>query len=556
VSGPPDTRTLLAQARAWLAEDPDPDTRAELAALISAGDTAELGDRFAGPLRFGTAGLRGALGAGPNRMNRAVVIRAAAGLAAYLSPPGSRTVVIGFDARHKSQRFALDTAAVLAGAGLRALVLPRPLPTPVLAFAIRHLGADAGVMVTASHNPPQDNGYKVYLGDGAQIVPPADAELSAQIAAVGPLASVPRADGWKTLDESVLAAYLDRAASVVAPHGPRDIRIAYTPLHGVGRDVLLAAFDRAGFPAPQVVAQQGEPDPDFPTVSFPNPEEPGAMDLAFALGGDADLVLANDPDADRCAVAVSGRLLTGDEVGALLATHLVTRGARGRFATTIVSSSLLSKIAARHGLGYAETLTGLKWLTRVEGVRYCYEEALGYCVDPSGVRDKDGITAALLVAELAASCRSQGRTLLDVLDDIARDYGLHATDQIVVRVADLSRIAETMTRLRARPPGSLGGRTVERVDDLSAGVDGLPPTEGLRYRLADSADGKARVIVRPSGTEPKLKCYLEVVVPVPDDDVGSARARADVALAALRTDLGTRLSAPASRHPPDPLADA
>jgi phosphomannomutase len=531
---------LLDAARAWLAEDPDPETRAELAALVEAGDTAELADRFAGPLEFGTAGLRGRLGAGPNRMNRVVVMRASAGLAAYLAPRGGRCVVIGFDARHKSRQFAVDTATVLAGAGLRALVLPRPLPTPVLAFAIRHLGADAGVMVTASHNPPQDNGYKVYLGNGSQIAAPADAEISAKIAAVGPLRTVPRASVWRFLDDSVLAAYLARAASLVAD-GPRDIKIGYTPLHGVGRDVLLAAFERAGFPPPRVVALQGDPDPDFPTVAFPNPEEPGAMDLA--LGLDADLVLANDPDADRCAVAVSGRLLTGDEVGALLATHLVARGARGTFATTIVSSSLLSKIAARHGLRYAETLTGFKWLTRVEELRYGYEEALGYCVDPAAVRDKDGITATLLVAELAARCRARGRTLLDVLDDLARDHGLHATAQVSVRVGDRSVIGEVLARLRASPPASLGGRTVVHIDDLAAGSGGLPPTEGLRYRLA----GDARVVVRPSGTEPKLKCYLEVVVPVRGGDVPAARARAAADLAALRADLTARLT-PASEQ--------
>jgi phosphomannomutase len=528
---------LWDRARQWLAEDPDPDTRAELSAIIAAGDLAAVTDRFAGRLEFGTAGLRGALGAGPNRMNRVVVIRTAAGLAGYLAARDGRSVVIGFDARHKSDVFAHDTAAVVTGAGLRAFVLPRPLPTPVLAFAIRHLGADAGVMVTASHNPPQDNGYKVYLGDGSQIVPPADAEISAQIAAVGPLATVPRGHAWETLGDGVLDAYLDRAAQLVQPGTPRELRIAYTPLHGVGRDVLLAAFARAGFPQPQVVAAQADPDPEFPTVAFPNPEEPGAMDLALALGADADLVLANDPDADRCAVAVGGRLLSGDEVGGLLASHLATRGGAGTFATTIVSSSLLQKIAVRHGLGYAETLTGFKWLSRVEGLRYGYEEALGYCVDPAGVRDKDGVTAALLVAEVAALARAAGRTLLDLLDDLARDYGLHATDQLAMRVTDLAEIEAAMARLRARPPSMLGGLAVSAVDDLAAGSAGLPPTEGLRYRL----EGDAHVVVRPSGTEPKLKCYLEVVVPVHGDDVAAARTRAQDRLAAVRADLTTVL---------------
>jgi phosphomannomutase len=536
-------------AEAWLAEDPDPDTRAELQALLEAGDMAGLTDRFAASLEFGTAGLRGALGAGPNRMNRVVVIRAAAGLASYLKAHGGSGVVVGYDARHKSDVFARDTAEVMAGAGLRAFVLPRQLPTPVLAFAIRHLGVDAGVMVTASHNPPQDNGYKVYLGDGSQIVPPADAEISAEIAAVGPLAGVPRSDDWQTLDDAVVEAYLDRVSGLVDPGSPRDLRIAYTPLHGVGRDVVLAAFQRAGFEPPAVVTRQGDPDPEFSTVAFPNPEEPGAIDLvvAAAIEHRADIVLANDPDADRCAVAVpdpesaSGwRMLRGDEVGALLATHLVRRypDLSGTFAASIVSSSLLGRIAAAHGLGYEETLTGFKWISRVDGLRYGYEEALGYCVDPAGVRDKDGVSAALLMAELAATLKAEGRVLTDLLDDLAREHGLHATDQLSVRVDDLALIEDAMARLRAEPPTALGGRAVEQAEDLLEGTDTLPPTDGLRYRLADGG----RVVVRPSGTEPKLKGYLEVVVPVADDDVAVARRTAAEALAAIKDDLATALA--------------
>ena len=540
-----DTVDAVEVARAWLAEDPDPDTRAELQALLDAEDLAGIADRFGGRLEFGTAGLRGELGAGPNRMNRVVVSRAAAGLCAYLSARGGDSVVVGFDARHKSDRFARDTAEVVTGAGLRAFVLPRPLPTPVLAFAIRHLGVDAGVMVTASHNPPQDNGYKVYLGDGSQIVPPADAEISAAIDAVGPLSTVPRGQEWDTLGDDVLDAYLDRVASLVDPASPRDLAIVYTPLHGVGRDVVLAAFDRAGFPAPTVVARQADPDPDFSTVSFPNPEEPGAIDLALAAATehDADVVLANDPDADRCAVAVPGgsgwRMLRGDEVGALLAAHLVRREPtlQGTFAASIVSSSLLGRIAEAHGLGYAETLTGFKWISRVEGLRFGYEEALGYCVDPAGVRDKDGVSAALLVAELAATLKAEGRSLTDLLDDLAREHGLHATDQLSVRVDDLSLIQDAMARLRAEPPTALGGRAVESADDLLVGSAGLPPTDGLRYRLADGG----RVVVRPSGTEPKLKCYLEVVVPVADGDVAAARATAARDLAAIAGDLSRTL---------------
>ena len=529
---------VLALARAWLADDPDPETRAELTALVDAGDLPALGERFAGRLEFGTAGLRGRLGAGPTRMNRVVVSRAAAGLAAYLRARDGRSCVIGYDARHKSDVFARDTAEILTGAGLAAYVLPRPLPTPVLAYAIRHLGTDAGVMVTASHNPPEDNGYKVYLGDGMQIVPPADAEISAEIDAVGPLATLPRGDGGVVLGEEVLDAYLDRVAGLPRAGGPRALRIAYTPLHGVGRDVVLAAFERAGFPAPTVVAAQAEPDPDFPTVAFPNPEEPGAIDLAFetASAVGADLVLANDPDADRCAVATGGRLLTGDEVGALLGVHLARRDptARGTYAASIVSSSLLGKIAAATGLGYAETLTGFKWIARVEGLRFGYEEALGYCCDPTAVRDKDGVSAALLVAELAAELAAQGRTMLDLLDDIAREHGLHATSQLAIRVSDLSRIPAAMARLRSEPPERLGGRAVTSVEDLAEGVGGLPPTDGLRLRLGQDA----RVVVRPSGTEPKLKCYLEVVLPVPTGvDLVPLRAQARADLDAIAADV-------------------
>ncbi|WP_225850038.1 phospho-sugar mutase [Streptomyces sp. HPF1205] len=555
------TRQPLDEVRRWIAEDPDEETREELAALLAAAEeddadaSADLAARFSGPLEFGTAGLRGPLGGGPARMNRAVVIRAAAGLAAYLRERGGGLVVVGYDARHKSEEFARDTAAVMVGAGLRAAVLPRPLPTPVLAYAIRHLGAAAGVMVTASHNPPQDNGYKVYLGDGSQIVPPADGHIAAEIAAVGALADVPRPGaGWEVLGEEVVAAYLERAAAVVAGGGPRAIDVVYTPMHGVGRTTLTAAFARAGFPAPAVVAEQADPDPDFPTVAFPNPEEPGAMDLAFkaARGAGPDLVIANDPDADRCAVAVPDaeaplgwRMLRGDELGALLAVHLVRRGAvepdRDVFAASIVSSSLLSRVAARAGLGYEDTLTGFKWIARVPGLRYGYEEALGYCVDPAGVRDKDGITAALLVAELAAGLKADGGSLSGLLDELAIAHGLHATDQLSVRVADLSLIGAAMDRLRERPPAALAGLTVTTAEDLADGAGGLPPTDGLRYRLAADPEREvesARVVVRPSGTEPKLKCYLEVVLPVADTaGLPAARAAAADVLSALKRDF-------------------
>ncbi len=545
---------LAEQVEAWIADDPDPETRAELAELLQRARDgvdaelarAELADRFVGMLQFGTAGLRGALGGGPARMNRAVVIRAAAGLARWLRAHDGGGVVVGFDARRNSDVFARDTCAVMEAAGVEAMVMPRPLPTPLLAFAVRHVGADAGVMVTASHNPPQDNGYKVYTGTGAQIAPPTDAQIAEQIAGVTRVADVPRSqDGWVTLDDAIVEAYLSRAASLLDPTGPRDLRIVYTPLHGVGRDVVLAAFAAAGFSAPVVVPSQGDPDPLFPTVAFPNPEEPGALDAAIALARQqrASLVLANDPDADRCAVAVPDgdgewRLLTGDEVGVLLGQHLLARGARGTFANSIVSSTLLGKVARAAGVPHVETLTGFKWITTAPGLRYGYEEAIGYCCDPDGVLDKDGITAALLVAEMAAGLAAEGRSLLDVLDDLARQFGVHHTSQVSVRVTDLARIGQVMTALRAQPPRSLGGVPVLAVDDLLAPDGPLPATDALRLQL----QGGDRVIVRPSGTEPKVKCYLEVVQPVAGDGLTAARQHAEQRMQRLRAQMSTLLA--------------
>jgi phosphomannomutase len=539
---------LMQRASSWRDDDPDEVTRAELGDLLkaaAAGDIhagADLADRFAGRLEFGTAGLRGAMGAGPNRMNRSMVIRTAAGLTAYLKESSREPlVVIGFDARHNSDLFAADTAAVVVAAGGRAMVLPRPLPTPVLAFAIRHLGANAGVMVTASHNPAHDNGYKVYLGDGIQIVPPSDAEIAAHIARVNLVADVPRArSGWTTMNDDVLQAYLDAAKVVVAADGPRELSVVHTALHGVGSDIVIAAFARAGFSAPIVVPSQSEPDPDFPTVEFPNPEEPGAIDAALALAARVhpDIVLANDPDADRCAVAVPDptaatvenpagwRMLHGDEVGSLLGAHILSRGisADAVFANSIVSSRLLAAMAAEAGIRHEETLTGFKWIARVPGLRYGYEEAIGYCVDPGHVRDKDGISAALMLAEMAAGLRRQGRSLLDVLDDLSVRHGVHATDSFAVRVDDLSLLGTLMSRLRKKPPTDLGGIPVARIDDLEQGSQRLPPTDGLRFLLSDGS----RVIVRPSGTEPKLKVYLEAIVAVAQS-TGLAEARAQAA---------------------------
>jgi len=434
---------------------------------------------------------------------------------------------------------------VATGAGREALLLPRPLPTPVLAYAVRLLGAVAGVMVTASHNPPQDNGYKVYLGAalggpegaGAQIVSPVDAEIEAAIRAVGPLSRVPLGPPGTVPDIDLVTSYVDSVASVVAPGGPRDLSVAYTPLHGVGGDVLRAAVTAAGFPSPSIVDSQAEPDPDFPTVSFPNPEEPGAMDrvIALAAASHADLAVANDPDADRCAVAVphgdGWRMLRGDEVGVLLADHLMRRGVTGRYATTIVSSSLLGAMCHSRGLPYGETLTGFKWIVRAgDQLAYGYEEALGYCVAPDLVRDKDGISAALLVCELAAALKAEGRGLSDRLDEIAAEYGVYATDQLSVRVDDLTEIDRMMTALRAQPPARLLGEELASVEDR------LPDSDVLILR-----HNRARVVVRPSGTEPKLKAYLEVIEPIGGDGVPAARQRATTALAALRAETAAAL---------------
>jgi phosphomannomutase len=531
---------LRARARAWRDEDPDPDTQAEVDALLAADDLTGLRERFDQRLQFGTAGLRGALGAGPNRMNRALVRRATAGVAAWLRQQGLvGPVVVGRDARHGSTAFAADTAAVLAGAGFPVEVLPRPLPTPVTAFATRHRGAVAGIMITASHNPPQDNGYKLYLGDGAQIVGPTDEEISACIDAVGDLAEIPLSqEGVVGLDDEVLDAYVAGAAALL-PAGPRDVVTIYTAMHGVGAETMRLALAAAGFPPANEVAAQVEPDPDFPTVAFPNPEEPGALDqsLALAAAVDADLVLANDPDADRLAVAVPDpsapggwRALTGDELGALLADHLLRRGghtADDLVATTVVSSRLLSKLAAAAGVAYGEALTGFKWVVRTPqaGQRFLfgYEEALGYCVGTL-VRDKDGVTAALVAAELVALLKAEGRTVLGRLDEVFRAHGAHVTRQQSVRLAGsdwLARVTSAMASVRATPPTEVAGRRVVEVEDLLEGTR-LPPSNVLIWTL----DG-ARLVVRPSGTEPKLKVYAEAVVAV-DDDVASARAAAGV----------------------------
>ena len=558
VGTPPGVDDLIAAARAWRDEDLDAETRGEVDRLLAPPgggppDTAALADRFGARLQFGTAGLRGEMGAGPNRMNRAVVIRATAGLAAHLVATGhaGEPVIVGYDARHRSDRFAADAAAVLAAAGFPVHLADRPLPTPVVAFGVIHLGCCAGIQVTASHNPPRDNGYKVYLGDGAQIVPPADTEISARIDAVGPLASVPRAapDDPRIVaaGDAVVDAYVAGAVAQATAPDARDLHVVYTPLHGVGRDVLTRVLVGAGFAPPVTVAEQAEPDPDFPTVAFPNPEEPGALDLSLALARDAgaDLVVANDPDADRLAVALpdpaaeSGwRAFTGDEIGIVLADWLLAQGAGADrlVVTTIVSSSMLGRLAAARGVAFAETLTGFKWLARAALDRpdlrfvYGYEEALGSCVGTL-VRDKDGITAALAFAELAASERRRGRTVLARLDDLAVELGVHATGQRSIRFEGtdgLDRMRAAVDRLVVAPPGVLAGVPVSAVEDLRPGGR-LPPTDAVVLR----GEG-VRLIVRPSGTEPKLKCYAEAVVDVAGrGDLAASRARGAERTAAI-----------------------
>lgn len=534
-------------ARAWLDQDPDPATRSELERLIETND-AELADCFAGRLHFGTAGLRGPLGPGPNRMNRVVVLQSAAGLARYLTEHFAPecSVVIGYDARHNSDVFAHDTASIMQGSGVRAFVLPRPLPTPVLAFAIRHLGASAGVMVTASHNPPQDNGYKVYLEDGCQIVPPVDEQIAAMIDSVASSMRVdelPRNDGWQTLDESLVQNYAERALEILGPDEVdrrADVVSVITPMHGVGGRLLEQLLIDAGFAPCVRVDAQFDPDPDFSTVAFPNPEEPGAMDLALATAERVrpDVIIANDPDADRCAIGVPTpggdyRMLSGDEVGYALGWWASRRdSSRSTLAQSLVSGGMLKAIADSSTLDYQQTLTGFKWIGRIPTLRFGYEEALGYCVDPETVRDKDGITAALAVADLIAELKAESRSILDLLNDLAREHGLYATRQVSLRVADLSTIRTIMESLRSQPPAIVGKRAVETIVDLQQGTD-LPPTDGLVLTLA----GQGRIIVRPSGTEPKIKAYLQVVVEV-GSSIDDARETAERQLDDLANNVG------------------
>jgi phosphomannomutase len=542
---------LRADVLQWITDDPDKTSRDELYRLLDGlpATAAELADRFAGRLKFGTAGLRGPLRAGPNGMNLAVVRAAAAGLVNWLDAKGATgPVVIGYDARHGSRDFAAETARVVTGSGRRALVMPGPLPTPVTAFAVTKLDAAAAVQVTASHNPPQDNGYKVYLGRelggdlgaGAQIVPPADTEIEAAIEALGPLSEVPLGDDGETLDESILDDYLTAIASVVDPDDPKRLASVATPMHGVGGATLVKAMQRAGFPAPSLVADQAEPDADFPTVAFPNPEEPGAIDRlkALAIEEGADVALALDPDADRCSVAVPAgdgtwRQLSGNEVGVLLADHWMRKGHKGTYATTIVSTTQLKAMCEKRGHGYMETLTGFKWLARTNAdLAFAFEEALGYCVAPEFLRDKDGISASLVVSEIAAGQAARMATLQDRLDELAEEFGVYETGQLSVRVEDLSEIDACMKRLRAHRPTSLLDEPVTEY------LDRLPDADVVTVTTAN-----ARVVCRPSGTEPKLKAYLEVREDV-GGDLPAARERARASVEALKAEIAAILGVP------------
>ena len=522
---------LKEKALAWLNQDPDPETRAELQELLDNNDLDGLTSRFHTRLEFGTAGLRGELGAGPNRMNRVLVAQTAAGLGKYLlSQNKTASVVIGFDGRVNSDVFAKDSAEVLAGMGIEVLLLDQMGPTPLVSYATRALGMSAGIMVTASHNPPRDNGYKVYLGgdfNGSQIISPVDNRIAAEIAKIAETQtfdSLKKSSEYKLIGEEIRAAYLKSALEAGGKSDGTALKIVYTPMHGVGWSSIESLFESAGSEKLIPVPEQVVPDGSFPTVAFPNPEEKGALDLAMALAKaqDADLIIANDPDADRVALALpapSGwQRLTGDQVGLILADEIASKETTGTLACSIVSSSVLAKVAAHYGLEFKATLTGFKWISKVPNLIFGYEEALGYCIDPEQVADKDGVSAALMLANIARREKAKGRTLWDLLDDLGHRYGFYATGQISIRVSDISIIGKAMRSIRTNPPKELAGLKTT-FSDMSLGSKDLMPADGLRFDLTDGR----RVIIRPSGTEPKLKCYLEAV----SDSKESAQALLD-----------------------------
>ena len=514
--------TLIAKARSWQSQDPDAETKAELEALILAGDEQGLASRFGGRLGFGTAGLRGELGAGPNRMNRVLVAQAAVGIARYLKANfDDPSCVIGFDARKNSDVFAKDSAEILVGLGVRAYLYDSLVATPMVAFAVRELGCSAGIMVTASHNPPADNGYKVFDFTGSQIIPPMDALIASEIDKFAENESVSdlvRSSNYSSVPASISVDYLQGVSGLMNRHSDRkSLKIVYSAMHGVGAEFIEKIFDLAGMDPLIPVASQHKPDGTFPTVAFPNPEEPGAMDKSIetAKANGADLVLANDPDADRLCVAYKDSTgnyiqLSGDDLGLLLAEELAGRakreGVSGTLACSIVSSSAIEKVAEHYGLDFAQTLTGFKWVGRVPNLIFGYEEALGYCVDSKRVKDKDGLSAALVVADIATTLAASGYTIGDQLEKLGARDGYFATDQISIRVKDLSIIENLMKKLRTNPIQELDGQAVVFTDYLN-GWGNLPGTDAIQLDLADGR----RVIVRPSGTEPKLKCYLLAV---------------------------------------------
>lgn len=592
---------LRSTVRRWIQLDPDPATRGELSSLLTRaeGSDAEAADQlarlFAGRLAFGTAGLRAELGPGPLRMNRLVVRQTAAGLLRHAEEKlaeadgdaaGARRIVIGYDARHQSDEFAAETAQIFAAAGWEVHAFDRPGPTPLLARQVLVRDASVGVMVTASHNPPRDNGYKVYLGGvlsrllephgrgaGAQITAPVDTQIAATIAAVvaeefagdlevRPAAAPQMPEGTLPIDDDARAAYREEALELLDPaeFPHRDLTVVYTAMHGVGGEMVTELLGKGGFARVVPVAEQLDPDPDFPTADFPNPEEPGALDLALqaAAEHDADLVLANDPDADRLSAAVVDpatgrwRQLSGDEMGALFGAHLLRRGPlRGAadgaapvMANSIVSSRLLERLCEVRGVGHSATLTGFKWLARVEHMSFGYEEAIGFNVDPTHVKDKDGVSAALIFAELVADLKARGSSAVDALDEIAAEAGVFVTDQVTIRVDDLSQLGEVTAGLRAEPPAEIAGAAVVEAldltrDPLPGGVlDEATVTDALIYLTAQGD----RVIVRPSGTEPKVKCYLEAVADTPGVDssteaIAEARQRAAARLGELRESM-------------------
>ena len=534
------SQDLTQEVMQWITHDPDPKTAAQLQQWLNENNQSELKRSFNGFLQFGTAGLRGPMGPGPSCMNRAVVSRAAAGIAAFMKAHGLKSVVIGRDARHGSKDFAKDSAEILAGAGFKTFVLPRELPTPVLAYAVNKLKADVGIMVTASHNPAIDNGYKVYLGGvingvnyhGSQIIGPIDSEISDFISKAELKPN--RLTSYETVPETVITDYIKSVSALVKT--PNQLKIVYTALHGVGSETFLQVFKEAGFAKPIMVTEQEKADPDFPTTAFPNPEEAGAIDLAldYAKRHNADLVIANDPDADRCAIAINDpehgwRMLRGDEVGAILGKYFLAKDRinNGAFANSLVSSSLLSKMAKKSGIEFHETLTGFKWISKISNLAFGYEEALGYCVDAKNVNDKDGISVAVMLAQIVGELKSAGISIPDYLNEIGHEFGFHKTDQISVRVSDLSIIDKLLSNVTSNPPKTLAGSELISVEDLAKSPS--MPTPGIRCFYNNGI----RIIVRPSGTEPKLKCYIEVV--------SASKADAQLRCDQIKKELATTL---------------